>query len=1100
MVEVRGSTWAVTDPVEQGLPRSPADEGRRATTNLQHMVTLQSLDEDRMGEELRVIWELEVGHTVLPDHGLPETISPEAFDDPSTIGALVDAVRWGAVTSADPGAFQSPFRSGVTLEPYQLEPLRRALESPRTNLLLADDVGLGKTIEAGLVVEELLLRHRARSVVIVCPPSLSDKWREEMRDKFGLDFTIVDSARLAQDRRDFGLAANPFRLHPRVIVSMDWLPGQRAQRMVRDVLADARRARTARRYAFDVLVVDEAHHVAPAAPTAARGRGYAVDSKRTIALRDLAECCEHRLFLSATPHNGYTESFTALLEMIDPRRFTRGADIDRTALAQVAVRRLKSQISGSGERAFQERRLCTLPFTPSPDEEEHYALLDELLRASARGRGGRRLDIAALLLKKRFLSSPWAFARTMNRYLEASAGSGEWTEEDSYYAEVMGSGQSDEEEGLAEQPEFEALRAAKADDPLSAATDAQVEDLVSWARGYEHRPDSRLRALIDFLKAVCRPDGRTWTNERVVVFTEYADTLEWVVGVLTAQGLAGRGGERLGVIQGTTDPEERARIRFAFTADPAAEPMRILVATDAAGEGIDLQDYCHRMVNIDIPFNPSRLEQRIGRIDRYGQSHSPEILSFMPVAGPSASSGDGGCGDGGSALLDGDLEFVGRLVEKVATTRSDLGAVNPLIDAEVSHRFLGTAPRRPAVRSADEDAVNEVMAGSRRMNRQITELARTYEARREELHLSPGACRRVVDEALRLTRQPLLIETGDERTDAPLFRIPQLAPAWQGALAGLDTVRAPGRWRPITFTELDGAERERLGRDVVPIHLGHALMQKAARVLRSSVLSGEHALSRVTAVVVPDWQTTCVASVARLVLVGRGGLRLHEEVFVTGLRLRGQNLAEEKVHDLLDRVLDGDDLQAAGAGVREHLARAWMQEGTRMRERLTAEMGKRAERQVDRVRGQLASRCQDDADRAHGIFAAFRRNLQDSLRAVRQSEEEGQEALFTLVTDEQRRQRDRDVRAMEERLDALDEEEAREVAGIQERYQDIRPYVSQVALVFAVSGRDAEQWEQEADPSRHGAGGAAEGDAAGTADAGEAVGHVAAEDSKEAGA
>ena len=239
VVEVRGSTWAVTDTVEQGLPRSPADEGRHATTNLQHMVTLQSLDEDRMGEELRVIWELEVGHTVLPDQGLPEEITPEGFDDPSTIGALVDAVRWGAVTSADPRRFQSPFRAGVTLEPYQLEPLRRALAAPRTNLLLADDVGLGKTIEAGLVVEELLLRHRARSVIIVCPPSLSDKWREEMRDKFGLDFTIVNSTTLAEARRAHGLAANPFRLYPRVIVSMDWLPGVRAQRLLRDVPAYA---------------------------------------------------------------------------------------------------------------------------------------------------------------------------------------------------------------------------------------------------------------------------------------------------------------------------------------------------------------------------------------------------------------------------------------------------------------------------------------------------------------------------------------------------------------------------------------------------------------------------------------------------------------------------------------------------------------------------------------------------------------------------------------------------------------------------------------------------------------------------------------------
>ena len=1096
VVEVRGSTWAATDVVVQRLSRSPADEATAVPTGL-HEVTLQSLDEDRMGEELRVVWELEVGHTVLPDQGLPEEITPEGFDNPGTIGALVDAVRWGAITSADPKRFQSPFRAGVALEPYQPEPLRRALAAPRTNLLLADDVGLGKTIEAGLVVEELLLRHRARSVIIVCPPSLSLKWREEMRDKFGLDFTIVNAAALADTRRAHGLAANPFRLYPRIIVSMDWLPRVSAQRLLREVLADARRSTSARRYAFDVLVVDEAHHVAPAAPTAtAQGRGYAVDSQRTIALRQLAEHCEHRLFLSATPHNGYTESFTALLEMIDPRRFSRGAEIDHSALAEVAVRRLKTQVEGA--RAFQQRVLNTLPFTPSPEEEERFALLDALLKDSARERGHRRLGIAALLLKKRFLSSPWAFARTMSRYLEASASNREWTEEDSYYAEIMGSGQSDEEEGLAEQPEFEALRAAKSDDPLAAATGSQIQDLITWAQGFQHRPNSRLEALIDFLTAVCRPDGRTWTNERAVVFTEYADTVEWLVAVLRSRGY---NEDRLGVIQGSTPREQREALRFAFTEDPSKEPIRVLVATDAAGEGIDLQDYCHRLVNFDVPFNPSRLEQRIGRIDRYGQVHPPEIFSFIPVGGRNASSGDGGPGGpGGSALLRGDLEFVGRLVEKVATTRSDLGAVNPLVDAEVSRRFLGASAKRTTARSADEDAVNKVMAGSVSMNRQLTELARTYEERREELHLSPGACRRVVDEALRLTRQPLLIETGDERTDAPFYCVPQLAPAWQCALAGLDTVRAPGQWRPITFTELDGQDRERLGRDVVPIHLGHALMQKAARVLRSSVLSSEHALSRVTAVVVPDWETTCVASVARLVLVGRGGLRLHEEVFVTGLRLRGQNLAEEKVHDLLDRVLDGDDLQAAGAGVREHLARAWMQEGTRMRERLTAEMGKRAERQADRVRDQLESRCKDDTERARGIFAAFRRNLQDSLRAVRQSEEEGQEALFTLVTDEQRRQRARDVRAMEERLDALDEEEAREVDGIQERYRDIRPYVSQVALVFAVSGRDAEQWEQEAAPSRHGAGGAAEGDATGTADAGEAVGHVAAEDSKEAGA
>lgn len=149
IVEVRGATWAVADVKDQGLPRSPADEG---SAGAQHVVTLQSLEEDRLGEELTVIWELELGHTVVPDQGLPEHLTSDTFDDPNTLGAFVDAVRWGAVTSADESAFQAPFRSGANVEPYQLEPLRRALSAPRTNLLLADDVGLGKTIEAGLVI------------------------------------------------------------------------------------------------------------------------------------------------------------------------------------------------------------------------------------------------------------------------------------------------------------------------------------------------------------------------------------------------------------------------------------------------------------------------------------------------------------------------------------------------------------------------------------------------------------------------------------------------------------------------------------------------------------------------------------------------------------------------------------------------------------------------------------------------------------------------------------------------------------------------------------------------------------------------------------
>jgi len=474
VVEVRGSTWAVANVQAQGLPRSPADE---ATAQLSHVVDLQSLDEDRLNETLSVVWELEVGHTVTPAQGLPDRISPEAFDDPDKLAGFVDALRWGAVTSADPNRYQAPFWSGVNIEAYQLEPLRRALSSPRTNLLLADDVGLGKTIEAGLVIQELLLRHRARTAVIVCPPSLSLKWQDEMRDKFGLEFTIVNSELMARVRRSHGLHANPFLMYPRVIVSMAWLPQVRAQRLLRDVFAQTSNPKSGKRYAFDILVVDEAHHVAPSSPSAiAGGRGYAVDTQRTVAVRQLAERCEHRLFLSATPHNGHPESFTALLEMIDSRRFSRGALLDAAALRDITVRRLKRDLSGKG---FKNRVVDRLRFTPRPDEEEMFELLDDIVTRSAKLNGTKPGgDIVTMLLKKRFLSSPFAFGQTLGHYLSSRSGRGL---SDDDYDDIFGEGQSDEEEGLWEQDEAERLRESKGSDPLSAAEPGQLETLMEWA-------------------------------------------------------------------------------------------------------------------------------------------------------------------------------------------------------------------------------------------------------------------------------------------------------------------------------------------------------------------------------------------------------------------------------------------------------------------------------------------------------------------------------------------------------------------------------------------------------------------------------------------
>lgn len=1029
VVEVRGSAWAVSNVRAQGLPRSPADESRAET---HHVVALQSLDEDRLGEELDVVWELEVGHTVAPDQGLPERITAEGFDDPDTLAAFVDAVRWGAVTSADSRAFQSPFRSGANVEAYQLEPLRRALNAPRANLLLADDVGLGKTIEAGMVIQELLLRHRARTVIIVCPPSLSLKWQDEMREKFGLDFTIVNSELMAQVRRTHGLNANPFQLFPRVIVSMAWLASLRAQRLLRSVYAQSRSMTSARRYAFDILVVDEAHHVAPASPSAVSGgRGYAVDSLRTIATRDLAERCEHRLFLSATPHNGHSESFTALLEMIDNRRFSRGASIDAKALEEVAVRRLKAEIPGKN---FRPRAVKSLPFTPSQDEEDAFDQLAQLLRDSARANNrGRSGDIVSMLLKKRFFSSPWAFATTMELYTGAAA-TGRLPvldDEDDYYQEVLGSGQSDEEEGLEEHPEFTAIRKSKGSDPLSAATPQQVEKLAAWGRRYEHQPDSRLRALLDFLESVCRPDRRTWTNERVVVFTEYATTLEWIVGILQQKGYK----DVLGVIRGSTPPEDRELIRARFNEHPSKDPIRVLVATDSAGEGIDLQAHCHRLINYDIPFNPSRLEQRIGRIDRYGQTETPEIYHFVPAET--------------STTFGADMDFLQRIARRVANITADLGKVNPVIDAEIqSHFGTGAAKSRKAAAQDDAEIINRTLAGGVTLNRQLTELARTYQERKEQMHLTPSNARRVVDVALTLTSQPTLTESGDEDTDAEVFTVPMLNKAWLPALAGLDTRLQPGVWRPITFD--DGAAAGRT--DLVYVHLGHPLLQKSARILRGSLFGSGSTINRVTAVVVEDIPQSCVAAVSRLVLVGRGGLRLHEEVFLTGIRIRGQAMAEAKVEELLERTLDATDLALADARVRAHLAAEWNAEGSRLHHRLEEAMRRRAAEHQQEVKDKLAARQEADVTRAREIFAAFRVNLRESLERLSREEDD---VAMMLFSDDQAAQRRKDIRAMEDRLTSLDEEERREIATIRERYADVQPHVAAAAVVFALTPQDA---------------------------------------------
>ncbi len=291
------------------------------------VVRMSCVDDDAQGQALDVLWELELDAEIVRAESWESLVTRE-FDPPDQFGAYLNTLRWNCVTSTDPSLFQSPFRAGIRLDPYQLEPLRKALRLPRVNLFIADDVGLGKTIEAGLIARELLLRKKVREIVVSCPPSMLLQWQEELQDRFGLRFEILDKDYVQQARRDRGFSINPWATHSRFLISHRLLIDEAYAGPLRDWLGSFR--------AGSLLILDEAHHAAPSS-----GQRYAIDSKITRAVRDLAPRFEHRLFLSATPHNGHSNSFSALLEILDPQRFCRGVKPLKDNLDRVLVRRLQ---------------------------------------------------------------------------------------------------------------------------------------------------------------------------------------------------------------------------------------------------------------------------------------------------------------------------------------------------------------------------------------------------------------------------------------------------------------------------------------------------------------------------------------------------------------------------------------------------------------------------------------------------------------------------------------------------------------------------------------------------------------------------------------
>ena len=672
------------------------------------LVRLACLDDDAQGQPLEALWEMEVDAEVLRGESW-DHLATRGYDPPRLFSAYLHTLRWNCVTATNPRLFQSPFRAGIRIDAYQIEPLRKALLLPRVNLFIADDVGLGKTIEAGLIARELLLRKKVRDIVVACPPSVLPQWQDELEQRFGLGFEVLDREYVIRVRRERGYGTNPWATHARFLISHRLLIDEAYVGPMRDWLGDLRPG--------SLLILDEAHHAAPSS-----GSRYAIDSKITRTIRDLAPRFEHRLFLSATPHNGHSNSFSALLEILDPQRFCRGVPVKgKKLLDDVMVRRLKEDIR-EVQGGFPKRLVKQIDIDGLPDDAPELrlsALLDQyrhLREERLKDESKRKQAAAALLvsgLQQRLLSSIEAFARTLRVHrrtverlgqqeaVQAAARPGLF--------DLLGSGVGSEDDRADLDPEtlkqeeeaqFEAATLASATD-LHDNEKRLLDEMSRIAEEARGLPDARVRCLLDWVRQnMCPglprpgdavPAGKrpAWKDTRVLIFTEYEDTLRYLRQQLeTAIQGTDRADDRIAVYHGPTPQAQREEIKRAFNADPRKHPLRILLATDAGREGINLQTHCGDLFHFDVPWNPSRLEQRNGRIDRKLQPR-PEVTCYYFVYQQRA-----------------EDRVLRALVRKTDTIKRELGSLALVIEGKLADALT------QGIRHADAERLESVIGSS----------------------------------------------------------------------------------------------------------------------------------------------------------------------------------------------------------------------------------------------------------------------------------------------------------------------------------------------------------------------------------------------------
>ena len=990
------------------VPPGASDEGV--------VVHLSCLDEDAQGARLSVLWQSEVDAHVV-DAATFRDVASRGLDEPRTFAAYLHAQRWSCVTSTRPRLFQAPHRAGIELLAYQLEPLRKAMLLPRVNLFIADDVGLGKTIEAGLILRELLMRQRVRRVVVVAPPSVVLQWKEELEARFGLSFVVYDREFVATKRRERGYSVNPWLTHNLFILSHALVREEAYVAPLRAVLQ--------KDGAGSLMILDEAHNAAPAS-----GGKYAVDSKLTFAVRELAELFEHRLFLSATPHNGHSNSFTALLEVLDPQRFTRGIPLEdpQRQLDPVMVRRLKSDLRDV-KVAFPRREVHQITIQGLPDGAPELVLsrlLEEYreLRARRLEKAPRRAQAAAglldMALQKRLLSSIEALRCTLLTHRDSLRTAREKKARDARAtAPLLVAAVTEEQlDLLREAPGADDERAQVSDADLRREESAQIEAatqasgeateaaelalldrMIAVAEEHASAPDARIKHLVAWIRDNLCPDlpalgarpakPARWLDRcvgrehaaRVLIFTEYTDTKRYLVEQLQAAlAHTSQSEDRVAVFSGEiVGDDKREAIKKAFLGDPAEHPVRILIATDAAREGVNLQSHCADLFHFDVPWNPSRMEQRNGRIDRKLQREEVVTCHYFVFA---------------QRAEDRVLEV---LVEKTQTIQRELGSLGAVVESELVRLLARGIPLpQAAALCGSIGAVkgapgpDELEASRDRLaplEKQLATLRSLLEESRVHLGLHTGDLERALSEALRLASAPPLRALDPAHDKLPsgkpvppgAFAFPaldRLSGADPGWAELLDALRAPASlerprdldvraWRrqapllPVVF-----ADTGTQGAEVVHLHLEHRIVQRLLGRFRSQGFL-HHDLARATAVLIEEAEPR-VLLLGRLALYGANAARLHEEVLLVAAPWTAPIARKGKLraigldhHEAILRQMDDGLAQAkrphkdteaalAAAAARdvEELFPLLIQRGDAAAKRAEDELGKRATKEA----------------------------------------------------------------------------------------------------------------------------------------------------------